>query len=199
MSRSRRWSLAESSQSAATSAPMVSALNDADRATFLSCDIVIHSAAAVAFDSPLDSAVEINLLGPTRIVDTLNAAGVDAASGRRQHVLRRRQPARQCARGTRQRGTVRHRAELAQGGGRSSAAAQRHRSASAVSPRSSRTSAARPAESSARLVPRRSPPRPRASARTGSRINWSRPAGPAPPASAGPMRTPTPRHSASRR
>ena len=43
----------------------------ADRATFTSCDIVIHSAAAVAFDSPLDSAVEINLLGPTRIADTL--------------------------------------------------------------------------------------------------------------------------------
>src|SRR3954447_10866581 len=51
-------------------------LDEADRATFLSCDTVIHSAAAVAFDSPLDSAVEINLLGPTRIVDTLNAAGV---------------------------------------------------------------------------------------------------------------------------
>src|SRR3954466_938682 len=51
-------------------------LDGADRATFLSCDTVIHSAAAVAFDSPLDSAVEINLLGPTRIVDTLNAGGV---------------------------------------------------------------------------------------------------------------------------
>jgi alcohol-forming fatty acyl-CoA reductase len=51
-------------------------LSDTDLATFLSCDIVIHSAAAVAFDSPLDSAVEINLLGPTRIADTLNAAGV---------------------------------------------------------------------------------------------------------------------------
>ena len=50
-------------------------LNEPDLATFLSCDTVIHSAAAVAFDSPLDSAVEINLLGPTRIVDTLNAAG----------------------------------------------------------------------------------------------------------------------------
>ena len=51
-------------------------LSDADRATFTACDIVIHSAAAVAFDSPLDSAVEINLLGPTRIAHTLNAAGV---------------------------------------------------------------------------------------------------------------------------
>jgi alcohol-forming fatty acyl-CoA reductase len=51
-------------------------LNDHDRGVFASCDIVIHSAAAVAFDSPLDSAVEINLLGPTRIADTLNALGV---------------------------------------------------------------------------------------------------------------------------
>jgi fatty acyl-CoA reductase len=51
-------------------------LNDADRATFASCTTVIHSAAAVAFDSPLDSAVEINLLGPTRIADTLNALGI---------------------------------------------------------------------------------------------------------------------------
>ncbi len=51
-------------------------LNDADRVTFASCDIVIHSAAAVAFDSPLDSAVEINLLGPTRVADTLNALGI---------------------------------------------------------------------------------------------------------------------------
>jgi thioester reductase-like protein len=51
-------------------------LSEADTATFTGCDIVIHSAAAVAFDSPLDSAVEINLLGPTRIADTLNAAGV---------------------------------------------------------------------------------------------------------------------------
>lgn len=51
-------------------------LDDADRDIFTSCDIVIHSAAAVAFDSPLDSAVEINLMGPTRIADTLNAAGV---------------------------------------------------------------------------------------------------------------------------
>ena len=51
-------------------------LNDTDRALFATCDIVIHSAAAVAFDSPLDSAVEINLLGPTRIAATLNELGI---------------------------------------------------------------------------------------------------------------------------
>ncbi|MDX2381690.1 MAG: HAD-IB family phosphatase [Acidimicrobiia bacterium] len=51
-------------------------LNDADRALFASCRTIIHSAAAVSFDSPLDSAVEINLLGPTRIVDLCNEIGV---------------------------------------------------------------------------------------------------------------------------
>ena len=51
-------------------------LSDADRAVFASCDIVIHSAAAVSFDSPLDSAVEINLLGPVRIAQALQALGI---------------------------------------------------------------------------------------------------------------------------
>lgn len=51
-------------------------LNEADRATLASCHTVIHSAAAVAFDSPLDSAVEINLLGPVRIAETLQSLGV---------------------------------------------------------------------------------------------------------------------------
>ena len=46
------------------------------RAVLATCDIVIHSAAAVSFDSPLDSAVEVNLLGPTRIADLLNELGV---------------------------------------------------------------------------------------------------------------------------
>ncbi|MEO6126305.1 MAG: HAD-IB family phosphatase [Ilumatobacteraceae bacterium] len=51
-------------------------LNDADRATLASCDTIIHSAAAVAFDSPLDMAVEINLLGPSRIAECLQSLGV---------------------------------------------------------------------------------------------------------------------------
>ncbi len=51
-------------------------LYDADRSVLATCDIVIHSAATVSFDSPLDSAVEINLLGPTRIVTTLDDLGV---------------------------------------------------------------------------------------------------------------------------
>jgi fatty acyl-CoA reductase len=51
-------------------------LNDADRAVFASCDTIIHSAAAVSFDSPLDSAVEINLMGPVRIAETCHALGI---------------------------------------------------------------------------------------------------------------------------
>jgi HAD superfamily phosphoserine phosphatase-like hydrolase len=51
-------------------------LSDADRAVLASCDVVIHSAATVSFDSPLDAAVEINLLGPTRIANLLNELGV---------------------------------------------------------------------------------------------------------------------------
>ena len=51
-------------------------LSDADLAVFASCHTVIHSAAAVSFDSPLDLAVEINLLGPVRIAETLNQLGV---------------------------------------------------------------------------------------------------------------------------
>ncbi len=47
-------------------------LNDTDLATFAACDTIIHSAAAVSFDSPLNSAVEINLLGPVRIVELCN-------------------------------------------------------------------------------------------------------------------------------
>lgn len=47
-------------------------LDDAGRAAIASCDLVIHSAAAVAFDSPLDAAVEVNLLGPSRVVATLH-------------------------------------------------------------------------------------------------------------------------------
>ncbi len=46
-------------------------LDDEGRAALAGCDVVIHSAATVSFDSPLDAAVEVNLLGPTRIVRTL--------------------------------------------------------------------------------------------------------------------------------
>jgi fatty acyl-CoA reductase len=42
-------------------------LSDEDRRIFSTADVIIHSAATVSFDSPLDRAVEINLLGPVRI------------------------------------------------------------------------------------------------------------------------------------
>ncbi len=53
-------------------------LNDADRAALAEVDVVIHSAAAVSFDSPLDAAVAVNLLGPTRVARALTALGSTA-------------------------------------------------------------------------------------------------------------------------
>ena len=50
-------------------------LDDAGRELIASSDIVIHSAAAVAFDNPLDTAVEVNLMGPVRLVEMLNEMG----------------------------------------------------------------------------------------------------------------------------
>ncbi len=41
------------------------------REVLASCDIVIHSAATVSFDAAISTAVEVNLLGPTRVVETL--------------------------------------------------------------------------------------------------------------------------------
>lgn len=51
-------------------------LTDEGRTLLASCDVVIHSAATVSFDSPVDLAVEVNLLGPTRIARTLTDLGV---------------------------------------------------------------------------------------------------------------------------
>jgi HAD superfamily hydrolase (TIGR01490 family) len=55
-------------------------LDDDGIEAMASCDVVIHSAAAVAFDSPLDAAVEINLLGPSRVADAMASASSFAAS-----------------------------------------------------------------------------------------------------------------------
>jgi HAD superfamily hydrolase (TIGR01490 family) len=60
-------------------------LDGAGRAALASCDIVIHSAAAVAFDSPLDSAVEVNLLGPVRLAAVLNE--LHAGSANKPHLV----------------------------------------------------------------------------------------------------------------
>lgn len=51
-------------------------LDDAGRAVLASCDTIIHSAATVSFDAALDLAIEVNLLGPTRIVRTCAELGV---------------------------------------------------------------------------------------------------------------------------
>jgi hypothetical protein len=53
-------------------------LDDAGRDALATCDVVIHSAATVAFDSPLDSAVEVNLLGPMRVAEAIAATGSPA-------------------------------------------------------------------------------------------------------------------------
>jgi HAD superfamily hydrolase (TIGR01490 family) len=54
---------------------------DADgRRLLASCDVVVHSAATVAFDAPLDTAVEVNLLGPSRV-----ATAIEDVAGTRQH------------------------------------------------------------------------------------------------------------------
>ncbi len=51
-------------------------LDEAGRSALGEADVVIHSAATVSFDAPLTQAVEINLLGPSRVA----AAIVDAGS-----------------------------------------------------------------------------------------------------------------------
>jgi HAD superfamily hydrolase (TIGR01490 family) len=56
------------------------ALDDDGRDLLASCDVVVHSAATVAFDAPLDTAVEVNLLGPSRV-----AAAITSVAAVRQH------------------------------------------------------------------------------------------------------------------
>ncbi len=48
-------------------------LSEADREILSKCDIFVHSAASVSFDSPLDSAVNVNLLGPVRVAETIRS------------------------------------------------------------------------------------------------------------------------------
>ncbi|MGA3215515.1 MAG: HAD-IB family hydrolase [Acidimicrobiales bacterium] len=56
-------------------------LDEPGRALLSSCDIVIHAAAAVTFDAPLDGAVEVNLLGPSRVAETLKELAAERAGG----------------------------------------------------------------------------------------------------------------------
>jgi len=57
-------------------------LDDEGRTVLASCDVVVHSAATVAFDAPLDTAVEVNLLGPSRVATAIESA---ADERRRTH------------------------------------------------------------------------------------------------------------------
>ncbi|HVL94012.1 MAG TPA: HAD-IB family hydrolase, partial [Acidimicrobiales bacterium] len=49
---------------------------DAEGAALIAgCQTIIHSAALVSFDAPIDKAMETNLLGPKRVIDLVRAAG----------------------------------------------------------------------------------------------------------------------------
>jgi fatty acyl-CoA reductase len=61
-------------------------LDAASEELLASCPTVIHSAATVSFDSPLDAAVEINLLGPVRVAATLNRLHPEH-NGTRPHLV----------------------------------------------------------------------------------------------------------------
>ena len=50
-------------------------LDDEGRAALAAADVVIHSAATVSFDAPLTQAVEINLLGPSRVAAAIAETG----------------------------------------------------------------------------------------------------------------------------
>jgi phosphoserine phosphatase/nucleoside-diphosphate-sugar epimerase len=55
-------------------------IDEAGRDGLAACSIVIHAAASVSFESPLDSAVEVNLLGPVRLAGALTDAHLIAVS-----------------------------------------------------------------------------------------------------------------------
>jgi alcohol-forming fatty acyl-CoA reductase len=50
-------------------------LDEEATALVAGCDTVVHSAAIVSFDSPIDTAAEVNLLGPVRVAELLRDAG----------------------------------------------------------------------------------------------------------------------------
>ncbi|MGH7859459.1 MAG: SDR family oxidoreductase, partial [Candidatus Binatia bacterium] len=50
-------------------------LSPADMSALAGVDLVLHCAATVAFDAPVDEAFETNLLGPIRLLDALEEVG----------------------------------------------------------------------------------------------------------------------------
>ena len=53
-------------------------LDDEGRSALADASVVIHSAATVSFDAPLTQAVEINLLGPSRVAAAIAGIGSEA-------------------------------------------------------------------------------------------------------------------------
>jgi fatty acyl-CoA reductase len=53
-------------------------LDEEATALVTTCDTVIHSAAIVSFDSPIDVAAEVNLMGPVRVAELLRESGSSA-------------------------------------------------------------------------------------------------------------------------
>ncbi|MGA2036425.1 MAG: HAD-IB family phosphatase [Acidimicrobiales bacterium] len=62
-------------------------LDDEGRRLLATCDVVVHCAATVAFDAPLDTTVEVNLLGPSRV-----AAAIKEAAGSKRAEQPKRPP-----------------------------------------------------------------------------------------------------------
>ena len=62
-------------------------LDGAGQLLLASCDIIVHCAAAVSFDVPLDQAVEVNLLGPARVARVLNEIAPLRGDRRAPHLI----------------------------------------------------------------------------------------------------------------
>ena len=61
-------------------------LDDGGRAMLAGCHAVVHSAASVSFDAPLDAAVEVNLLGGSRLAEAI-ADGSGGPDGAAAHLV----------------------------------------------------------------------------------------------------------------
>ena len=192
-------------------------LDDEGRRLLAACDVVIHSAATVSFDAPLDQAVEINLLGPSRVAAAVAAARRQAADDappgggtgaspprsrppdRRLDRVRRRHPPGRGQGRAADNQPVHARRRLGGRGGQRPPAPRRPRGRVAPSGPAGRASPSRPGPSSVAPASTCWPAGPRSSARSGSSDSWSTPAPPGPRRSAGRTPTRSPRRSASGR
>ena len=67
-------------------------MDDEGRAALGAADVVIHAAATVSFDAPLTQAVEINLLGPSRVAAAIAGRRLGCPPDRRLDRVRRQHP-----------------------------------------------------------------------------------------------------------